>query len=107
MLYCCTFCCIKNRRLKMNAINYTIARKNLAKIIENVCEDNNPVIITKSSDCAVVMMSLVDYQSLIETDYLLRTPANVEHLLRSIASAERSDFRSFSEENLEEILNTG
>lgn len=75
----------------MNAVNYSTARKNLAKMMEAVCRDCDPVIITKSGDCAVVMISLADYQSMSETDYLLSSPANAKRLLGSIKALKRGE----------------
>jgi antitoxin YefM len=69
----------------MNAITYTAARENLASTMNRVCEDHDPVIITRNRDQAVVMMSLEDYESLQETAYLLRAPANARRLLESVA----------------------
>lgn len=69
----------------MKAITYTAARENLASTMERVCADHDPVIITRNRDQAVVMMSLEDYESLEETAYLLRTPANARRLLESVA----------------------
>lgn len=69
----------------MNAITYTSARENLAKTIERVVADRDPVIITKKNDMSVVMMSLDDYESLQETAYLLRSPKNARRLLESVA----------------------
>ena len=72
----------------MDAISYTSARANLASTMEKVCEDHAPVIITRKSESPVVMMSLEDYQSMEETTYLLRSPANARQLLESIAELE-------------------
>lgn len=72
----------------MDAISYTAARANLAKTMEQVCNDHAPVIITRKSEEPVVMMSLEDYQAMQETTYLLRTPANARNLLESIAELE-------------------
>ncbi|HEY9249485.1 MAG TPA: type II toxin-antitoxin system prevent-host-death family antitoxin [Rariglobus sp.] len=69
----------------MNAITYTAARENLASTMDQVCADHDPVIITRNRDQAVVMMSLEDYESLQETAYLLRAPANARRLLESVA----------------------
>lgn len=69
----------------MNAITYTAARENLASTMDRVCDDHDPVIITRNRDQAVVMMSLEDYESLQETAYLLRSPANARRLLDSVA----------------------
>ncbi len=68
----------------MQAITYTAARENLASTMDRVCEDHAPVIITRNRDQAVVMMSLEDFESLEETAYLLRAPANAKRLLESM-----------------------
>ncbi|AQU83420.1 MULTISPECIES: type II toxin-antitoxin system Phd/YefM family antitoxin [unclassified Halomonas] len=68
----------------MDAISYTAARTNLAKTMEQVCEDHAPVIITRSKSQSVVMISLEDYDALQETAYLLRAPKNARRLLESI-----------------------
>lgn len=65
-------------------MTYTAARENLASTMDRVCIDRDPVIITRKRDQAVVMLSLEDYESLQETAYLLRTPANATRLLASI-----------------------
>ncbi len=54
-----------------------------------VCDDHDPVIITRKRDQAVVMVSLEDYESLQETAYLLRSPANARRLSEGIAQLEK------------------
>ena len=73
----------------MNAITYTAARENLASTMDQVCLDRDPVIITRKREQAVVMIALEDYESLQETAYLLRNPANAKRLLQSIEAAEK------------------
>ncbi|NCD34901.1 MAG: type II toxin-antitoxin system prevent-host-death family antitoxin [Spartobacteria bacterium] len=68
----------------MKAITYTSARQNLANTMQNVCDDHDPVIITRNRDQAVVMMSLDDFEALEETAYLLRSPENAKRLRHSI-----------------------
>ncbi len=68
----------------MKAITYTAARENLATTMDQVCDDHDPVIITRNREQAVVMLSLADYESLQETAYLLKSPANARRLLESI-----------------------
>lgn len=75
----------------MDAISYTAARANFAKTMEKVCNDHAPIIITRKSEKAVVMMSLEDYEAMEETTYLLRSPANARLLLESIAELESSN----------------
>lgn len=69
----------------MDAITYSSARASLASTMDRVCEDHEPLIITRSGKPSVVMLSLEDYNSLDETAYLLRSPANAQRLLESIA----------------------
>jgi len=73
----------------MNAITYTAARANLARTMDRVCQDHEPIIITRNSDQSVVMLSLDDYSALEETAYLLRSPANARRLLESVAELEQ------------------
>jgi antitoxin YefM len=72
----------------MTALTYTAARENLAATMNKVCENHEPVIITRNRDQAVVMMSLEDYSALEETAYLTRSPANARRLLEGIMSLE-------------------
>jgi len=73
----------------MTAISYTAARENLASTMDKVCEDHDPVIITRNRNQAVVMMSLEDYSSWEETAYLMRSPANARRILEGIAELEK------------------
>ena len=69
----------------MDAITYTTARQNLAKTMSRVCVDHEPIIITRSHQQSVVIMSLDDYNAMQETTYLLRSPYNAMRLLESIS----------------------
>ena len=73
----------------MKALTYTAVRGNLAKTMREVCDDHDPVIITRKQHDAVVMMSLEDYESLNETAYLLHSPKNTRRLLESIEELEK------------------
>ena len=72
----------------MNVMSYTSARQNLAKTMENVCNDHEPVIITSKKARSVVMISLDDYNAMEETAYLLRSPRNAERLMQAINEIE-------------------
>ena len=72
----------------MDAITYSAARAKLADTMDRVCEDHEPIIITRNGQQAVVMLSLDDFKSLEETSYLLRSPKNARRLLDSIAVLE-------------------
>lgn len=72
----------------MNAITYSWARANLADTMDSVCDDHEPVIITRNGQQAVVMISLEDYKALEETAYLLRSPKNAKRLLEAVSDLE-------------------
>ena len=72
----------------MDTITYTAARANLAQTMDRVCDDHEPLIITRSRQQSVVMMSLEDFKALEETAYLLRAPRNAKRLLEAISSLE-------------------
>ena len=74
----------------MDAISYTAACQNLAKTMNRVCSDHEPIIITRNNEPSVVMISLEDFNALEETAYLLRSPKNAKRLLESIAQLEAS-----------------
>lgn len=73
----------------MDSISYTTARAKLAKTMDRVCESHQPVIITRSGEPSVVMLSLEDFNSLEETSYLLRSPKNAKRLLEAITELEQ------------------
>lgn len=77
----------------MDAISYTAARTHLAKIMEQVCEDRSPMVITRNKSPSVVMISLEDYEALQETAYLLRVPKNARRLLESVVELEQGGGR--------------
>lgn len=68
----------------MDAISYSAARAELARNMTRVCENHEPIIITRNGAESVVMLSLEDYQALEETAYLLRSPTNAKRLLDAI-----------------------
>lgn len=80
----------------MNAITYTAARENLASTMDQVCNDHDPVIITRKRNQSVVLLSLEDYESLQETAYLLRSPVNAMRLAESITELESGGGRKVS-----------
>jgi antitoxin YefM len=70
----------------MRATSYSEFRKNLAANLDRVNDDREPVIITRDrGKPSAVLMSLDDFASYQETDYLLRNPNNAKALRESIA----------------------
>jgi antitoxin YefM len=72
----------------MAAIAATEARRTIFSLIEQVNENREAVEITSRRGSAV-LMSMEEYESLQETAYLLRSPANAKRLLASLAQAKK------------------
>jgi antitoxin YefM len=72
----------------MDKLNYSEIKEDLPAVMEKVCKDRTPVIITRENTPSVVLMSLADYQAYEETAYLLKSPKNAQRLLDSIAELE-------------------
>ena len=72
----------------MRVIRYATFRKNMAGIIDEVNASHDIAIITRESSDPAVVMSLEDYNSMIETMYLFSTPANAKALMESIDECE-------------------
>lgn len=69
----------------MRIVSFTEARNSLKTVLDDVVNDADTTVITRRDAEDAVVMSLDYYNSLMETVHLLRSPANAEHLNRSIA----------------------
>lgn len=68
----------------MNILTFSEARAGLKAVMDDVCTDHSPTIITRQSGEPVVMLSLADFTSIEETLYLLGSQKNASRLLASI-----------------------
>ncbi|TQN43373.1 antitoxin YefM [Blastococcus colisei] len=75
----------------MRTMTYSESRAKYAETLNAVIDDREEVIITRSGRDPVVMVALEDYESLKETAYLLRSPANARRLLSSIERLEKGE----------------
>jgi antitoxin YefM len=69
----------------MRTIHFSDARNSLKAVIDQTVDDAGVTLITRRDAPNAVIMSQDYYDSLMETVHLLRSPANVAHLERSIA----------------------
>lgn len=67
----------------MQVLGFTEFRQNLASALDYVEQNHAPVLIKRGKSTAVVI-SLDEYNALNETDYLLASQANTNHLMRGI-----------------------
>jgi antitoxin YefM len=75
----------------MKAVNYSELRNKLKANLDMVCEDQETLIIHRPGGKSVVMMSLDEYNSQKETEYLLSSPKNAERLLKAIKNIENGN----------------
>lgn len=72
----------------MKTISYTAARRELRRAMMQVNEDHAPLLITNQNGASAVLMSLEDFHSWEETEYLTRDPENARRLKNAIAQLE-------------------
>lgn len=67
----------------MLAKNYTEIRNNFKTVCDSIIEDAETVIVTRKNDENIVMMSLVEYNNLMENMHIRNSKANYNHILES------------------------
>lgn len=72
----------------MKVLNYSKTRENLASVIDDVVDNDETVIITKNDKSAVVI-SLSEYNSWKETEYLMGSPNNAKRLLQAVDNVKK------------------
>lgn len=70
----------------MNVTSISKFRKDAKSYFDKVIEDKDVLLITRNDGQTVVVMTLDQYNSQVETDYLKSSSANRKHLEKSIAS---------------------
>jgi antitoxin YefM len=72
----------------MKTMSYTESRARYAEVLDSVVNDREEVVITRAGHEPVVIVSLADFESLRETAYLMRSPANARRLLDAMERLE-------------------
>ena len=72
-------------------MSYTESRAKYAEVLDSVVADREEVVITRAGHDPVVILSLADFESLRETAYLMRSPANARRLLDAMERLEAGD----------------
>ena len=73
----------------MIARNYSDVRNNLKAICDTIIKDSETVIVTRKNDENIVMMSLDEYNNLIENYYIRRSEANYRWIQESREQLEK------------------
>ncbi|ODV41615.1 prevent-host-death protein [Cupriavidus sp. UYMMa02A] len=69
----------------MRTVHFSDARNNLKAVIDQAIDDHDAVLITRRDAPNAVIMSQAQYDSWMETMYLVSNPANAQRLLESLA----------------------
>lgn len=72
----------------MRTMSYSESRKRYAEVLDSVVDDFEEVVITRAGKASAVIISLDEYESLRETAYLMRSPANARRLHEAIERLE-------------------
>lgn len=72
-------------------MGYTESRSRYAEVLDSVVDDREEVIITRSGHEPVVIVALDEFESLRETAYLMRSPANAHRLLDAMERLEAGE----------------
>ncbi len=70
----------------MNVTSISKFRKDAKAYFDQVIDDRDVLLITRNDGQTVVVMTLDQYNSQMETDYLNSSPANRKHLETSMSS---------------------
>jgi len=68
----------------MKVISFSEARNKLKSVLDQVVSDADYTIISRRDADDAVVMSLDQFNALMETVHLLKSPANASHLAKSI-----------------------
>lgn len=70
---------------------YTQARATLASLLDRVTDQREIVIVQRRGEEDVAMIAASELESLTESAYFLRSPANAERLLSALGKALKED----------------
>lgn len=84
----------------MRTMSYSESRARYAEVLDAAVDDREEIVITRAGREPAVVVALSEYESLKESAYLLRSPANARRLLASIEQLEagRGEPRDLTDE---------
>ncbi len=72
----------------MNVCSFTDLREHLRERLDEVHQSRTPLLVTRQGAASAVVLDKEEYDGIMETLHLLRSPKNAERLLHSIAELE-------------------
>lgn len=88
-------------------ITYTQARRTLARLLDEVTQDREIVIIKRRGREDAALISASELSGLIETAHLLRSPANARRLLEALNRALKNEGQTLTVDSLRSEVGLG
>lgn len=86
---------------------YTQARASLAKLLDEVTQNRQIVIIRRRGEEDVAIISASELESLLETAHLLRSPKNAERLISALGRALHDERPAYTLDDLRREVGRG
>lgn len=80
----------------MPTITYTEARERLASVWDETISSREPTVIDRRGHESVVLLPMGEWQGLMETAHLLRSPANARRLLGALNRLDQGEGQALS-----------
>lgn len=81
-------------------ISYSEARNNLASLLDRVTDDCEVAVIKRRGHGDVALIAAAELSSLMETEYLFRSPKNAARLLKALDRARKGSGKKMTVEEL-------
>lgn len=90
----------------MRTANYSELRNNLKYYLDGVINDNEPLLVHRAGNESVVVISLDEYNSIKETEYIMKSPATMEAIRKGEEDIKNGNCVSQHEgESMSDFLN--
>ncbi len=86
-----------------DSVNYTTARNQLASLLDKVTNNQEIIIINRRNKPDVPLIAKEELSSLLETLYLLRSPANAQELFKALSESQAMDKAIIESQTISEL----
>ena len=84
----------------MKTTNYTELRNGLKSYLDGVANDSEPLLVHRSGNASVVIISLDEYNTIKETEYIMKSPAMMEVIRQGEAEIQQGKGKAVNPDEL-------
>lgn len=84
----------------MRTANYSELRNNLKHYLDGVINDSEPLLVHRSGNESVVVISLEEYNAIKETEYIMKSPAMMEVIRQGEAEIQQGKGKAVNPDEL-------